>query len=65
MNFLFLFGNKRTGIADLVAMAKKDREGEDRFARYWYVSLGGNPLTEAAKAQIEELRNNSREVVVK
>ena len=39
----------------LVEMAKKDLAGEKRFAPYWNVYIGGNPLSDAGKAQLEEL----------
>jgi Leucine-rich repeat (LRR) protein len=54
---LFLHGNKITDLSVLVAMAKKDFEGQKRFAPFWKVYLGENPLSDAAKtAQIEELK---------
>jgi hypothetical protein len=37
-------------------MAKKDASGDMRFAAFWQVYLAGNPLTDAAKAQAEELK---------
>lgn len=54
---LFLHGNKITDLSVLVAMAKKDFEGQKRFAPFWKVYLGENPLSDAAKTtQIEELK---------
>lgn len=57
--FLFLENNQVADLAVLVAMAKKDAEGEKRFAPFWQVYLNGNPLTDAAKAQTEELKKFS------
>jgi internalin A len=51
-----LEGNKVTDLSVLVAMAKKDFEGQKRFAPFWRIYLKGNPLPDAAKAQIEELK---------
>ena len=44
-------------------MAKKDFEGQKRFAPFWRVYLGDNPLSEAAKgAQLEELKKYCKKV---
>ena len=37
-------------------MAKNDVEGPQRFAPYWMLYVDVDPLPEAAKKQIEELR---------
>jgi hypothetical protein len=37
-------------------MAKADIEGPQRFAPYWKLYLGENPLSDAAKGQVEELK---------
>ena len=58
--FLFLEKNQITDLSVLVAMAKKDAEGEKRFAPFWNVFLVGNPLSDAAKgAQVSELQKYS------
>ncbi len=55
--FLFLHGCKVTDLSVLVAMAKKDFEGQKRFAPFWRIYLGENPLSDAAKTtQIEDLK---------
>jgi len=55
--FLFLHGNKITDLAPLVAAAKKDFEGQKRFAPFWRLYVGENPLSDAAKgAQIDEIK---------
>ena len=46
---LSLQSNKISEIGTLVEMAEKDIEGDSRFARYWSVSLQGNPLSSQAK----------------
>ena len=57
---LSLRHNQITDVSVLVEMADKDASGENRFARYWSVSLGGNPLGEAAKGeQIKKLSQYS------
>jgi hypothetical protein len=40
----------------LVEMAKKDVEGSRRFAPFWNIYLDGNPLSDDATKQIEELK---------
>ncbi|HLQ46498.1 MAG TPA: hypothetical protein VK137_17270, partial [Planctomycetaceae bacterium] len=54
----FLGGNQISDLAPLVAMAKADAEGPQRFAPYWKLYLAENPLSDAAKAQIEELKKH-------
>jgi internalin A len=54
--FLMLDNNKITDLAVLVEMAKADNQGQKRFSPFWNIYLFGNPLTDAAKAQIEELK---------
>ncbi len=52
-----LQNNEIKELTPLVEMAKKDAEGEKRFAPYWELYLGGNPLTDAGKKQIDELKS--------
>ena len=47
--YLMLDRNKIEDIEVLVAMAKKDKEGDTRFAPFWRIYLTGNPLSDAAK----------------
>lgn len=56
LRYTFLNGNKIKDITPLVEMARKDAEGEKRFAPYWHLDLRGNPLNDAAKEQIGKLR---------
>ncbi len=57
---LSLRDNKVTDIGPLVEMAEKDIAGDSRFARYWTVSLQGNPLSEeSAGKHVEALREYS------
>ena len=46
---LSLRNNQVSDIGVLVEMAEKDIAGDSRFARYWTVSLQGNPLSEESK----------------
>lgn len=55
LRFTFLEGNPLTDLSVLVAMAKKDVEGDQRFAPYWRLYLSTDKLPEAAKAQVAEL----------
>jgi internalin A len=57
--YLMLDNNKITDIALLVEMAKADAAGQKRFAPFWNVYLHGNPLSDAGKAQVEELKKIS------
>jgi internalin A len=54
--YLFLNGNKITDLSVLAADAKKDYEGQKRFAPFWQIWVGDNPLSDAAKAQLEEIK---------
>jgi internalin A len=55
--YLFLNDNKITDLAPLVEAAKKDFEGQKRFAPFWRLYIGNNPLSDAAKnTQLEELK---------
>jgi Leucine-rich repeat (LRR) protein len=55
--YLFLNYNKVTDLGVLVDMAKKDSEGAKRFAPFWKLYLGDNPLSDKAKTeQVEELK---------
>ncbi|MCB1076531.1 MAG: leucine-rich repeat domain-containing protein [Verrucomicrobiae bacterium] len=55
-SFLFLEGNQIADLAPLVEMMKADLAGEKRFAPYVQVYLKGNPFSEAAKKQVDELK---------
>jgi internalin A len=54
-DFLLLGKNQITDVAVLVDMCKKDLEGKKRFAPFVRLYLEGNPLSDAGKAQVEEL----------
>ena len=57
LRYLFLEQNKIQDLGTLVAMAKKDAEGEKRFAPFLRVYLAGNPLNDTAKKrQAAELK---------
>lgn len=56
LRYTFLNGNSLGDLAPLVEMAKKDVEGEQRFAPYWNLYLDLDGLSETAKAQVEQLR---------
>ncbi len=55
-SFLFLEDNQIADLGPLVEMMKADLAGEKRFAPYVQVYLKGNPLSEAGKKQVEELK---------
>src|SRR5262249_19752338 len=55
--FLFLHDNKISDLSVLVAAAKRDFDGQKRFAPFWRLYVGNNPLSEVAKTtQLEELK---------
>jgi Leucine-rich repeat (LRR) protein len=54
--FLFLEENQIADLAPLVDMCKKDLADRKRFAPFVRVYLEGNPLSDAGKAQLEELK---------
>ena len=54
---LFLQDNKIKDVKVLVNMAKKDDKGDQRFAPFWRIWLGGNPLSDKATSkQLEKLK---------
>jgi internalin A len=55
LGFLLLDGAPVSDVAPLVAMCRKDQEGEKRFAPYLRVSLVGTPVA-AKPAAVAELR---------
>lgn len=57
LTFTFLQGNQITDISPLVEMARKDAEGDQRFAPYWRLYLAENPLDDESFALLEELRS--------
>jgi internalin A len=56
LSWLFLQDNQLTDLSVLVDMAKKDFEGQRRFAPFWKIYLKGNPLGEGAQEQIKQLQ---------
>ncbi|OYW21776.1 MAG: hypothetical protein B7Z55_05450 [Planctomycetales bacterium 12-60-4] len=56
LRWTFLERNQITEIAPLVAAAKKDAEGDKRYAPYWNLYLSGNPLNDAAKGDLATLK---------
>jgi Leucine-rich repeat (LRR) protein len=50
LRYTMLQDNKIEDLAVLLAMAKKDMEGEKRFAPYWRLYLKSNPLKDEAQA---------------
>jgi hypothetical protein len=54
--YLMLDNNKIADLGVLVEMAKADNAGQKRFSPFWNIYLFGNPLSDAAKGQIEELK---------
>jgi Leucine-rich repeat (LRR) protein len=63
--YLFINDNKITDLAPLAEAAKKDFEGQKRFAPFWRLYVGNNPLSEAAKgAQLAEITKYGSEKTV-
>ena len=57
---LSLRNNKVSDISTLVEMAEMDIAGDSRFARYWAVSLQGNPLsTKSKNDHVKALKEHS------
>lgn len=60
---LSLRNNQVADIAPLAEMADADVAADSRFARYWAVSLEGNPLSqESAGKHLETLRKHSHRI---
>ena len=51
LRWTFLMKNKIEDVGPLVEMAKKDAEGDQRFAPFWRLYLAENPLNEASKSK--------------
>jgi internalin A len=63
--YLFLSDNKITDLSVLVAAAKKDFEGQKRFAPFWKLYIGNNPLSDEAKTkQLAEITKYGSENTV-
>ena len=56
LNHLFLERNKLTDLAPLLAVVKRDAEGEQRFAPFLNLYLIGNPLSSAGKSTVAKLK---------
>jgi internalin A len=63
--YLFLDNNKITDLSVLVEAAKKDFEGQKRFAPFWQLYIGNNPLSDEAKTkQLAEIKKYGSEKTV-
>ena len=62
LQFLFLDNNKITDLAPLQRMMKKDFDGAKEWAPYCNIYVGGNPLTDASKKIIEELKKSGARI---
>jgi internalin A len=63
--YLFLDNNKITDLSVLVEAAKKDFEGQKRFAPFWQLYVGNNPLSDEAKTkQLPEIKKYGSEKTV-
>ena len=65
LRYTFLEGNPLKDLSVLVEMARKDVEGDQRFAPYWFLYLDVDSLPDAAKQQVEELKKIGVRVNVK
>jgi len=60
LRFTMIRNNDVKDLSVLVSMAKKDGEGEKRFAPYWRLYLKGNPFDQAkTDAQVAELKKHN------
>ena len=66
LKFLGLEKCQISDLTVLIEMGKKDLADrtKTRFAPFWHIYLKGNPLSDQAKAQVEELRKVSQHVEV-
>ena len=56
LRYLLINNNKIADLNVLVEMAKKDSEGQKRFAPFWRIYTDGNPLSDGAKGQLDALK---------
>jgi internalin A len=63
--YLFISDNKITDLSPLAQAAKKDFDGQKRFAPFWRLYVGNNPLSEEAKgSQLAEIKKYGSENTV-
>jgi hypothetical protein len=65
LRYTFLEGNPLKDLAVLVDMAKKDVEGDQRFAPYWFLYVDVDSLPDSAKPQVDDLKKLGVRVNVK
>lgn len=58
LSHLFVERNKLTDLAPLLAIVKRDAEGEQRFAPFLNLYLASNPLSSAGKATVKKLKSH-------
>lgn len=58
LNHLFVERNKLTDLAPLLAIVKRDAEGEQRFAPFLNLYLTGNPLSRSGKSTVAKLKSH-------
>jgi len=56
LRYLLLDENKIEDLGVLVEMARKDAQGQKRFAPFWNIYLADNPLTGKTRGQIRDLQ---------
>jgi Leucine-rich repeat (LRR) protein len=56
LKFLFLDDNQIADFSPLHRMWKKDQAGERKWSPYCQIFTTGNPINEASKALLEEMR---------
>lgn len=57
LNHLFVERNKLTDLGPLLAIVKRDAEGDQRFAPFLNLYLTGNPLSSAGKTTVTKLKS--------
>ena len=56
LKYLAIGKNKISDLSPLVKMAQKDAKGDQRFSPFWRIYTGDNPLSDAAKQQMGQLK---------
>lgn len=64
LKYVRLDDNKVSDLSVFLEMVKQDAAGKQRFAPFLRIYLAGNPLSDQARTQIDELRQHVSKVVV-
>ena len=56
LKYLVIEKNQISDVSPLLEMAKKDAEGEQRFAPFWRLYVANNPLSDESKEHLDKIK---------